>query len=71
MTGKNWQGPIEIDESSGQRQLQISVPVLDGGKPDRLARRRHCPEHARTVIRTRRNRPSRDGCARVDSRSAP
>ena len=33
MTGKSWQGPIEVDESSGQRQLQISVPVLDGGKP--------------------------------------
>ena len=26
MTGKNWQGPIELDESSGQRQIQISVP---------------------------------------------
>lgn len=33
MTGKSWQGPVEIDESSGQRQLQIAVPVLDGGKP--------------------------------------
>ncbi len=33
MTGKNWQGPVEVDESSGQQQLQISVPVLDGGKP--------------------------------------
>lgn len=33
MTGKSWQGPIEVDESSGQRQLQVSVPVLDGGKP--------------------------------------
>ena len=33
MTGKVWQGPIEVDESSGQRQLQVSVPVLDGGKP--------------------------------------
>lgn len=33
MTGKTWQGPIEIDESSGQHQLQISVPVLDNGKP--------------------------------------
>lgn len=33
MTGKNWQGPIEVDESSGQQQLQVAVPVLDGGKP--------------------------------------
>jgi hypothetical protein len=33
MTGKTWQGPVEIDESSGQQQLQIAVPVLDGGKP--------------------------------------
>ncbi len=33
MTGKAWQGPIEVDESSGQQQLQIAVPVLDGGKP--------------------------------------
>ena len=33
MTGKTWQGPVEVDESSGQQQLQIAVPVLDGGKP--------------------------------------
>ncbi len=33
MTGKTWIGPIEIDESSGQRQVQIAVPVLDGDKP--------------------------------------
>ena len=33
MTGKSWQGPVEVDESSGQQQLQIAVPVLDGGKP--------------------------------------
>ena len=33
MTGKSWQGPVEVDESSGQRQIQVSVPVLDGGKP--------------------------------------
>lgn len=33
MTGKNWQGPVEVDESSGQQQVQIAVPVLDGGKP--------------------------------------
>jgi len=30
MTGKNWQGAVEIDESSGQQQLQVAVPVLDG-----------------------------------------
>lgn len=33
MTGKSWQGPVEIDESSGQQQLQISVPVLADGQP--------------------------------------
>ncbi len=32
MTGKTWQGPIEVDESSGQQQLQVAVPVLDGDK---------------------------------------
>lgn len=33
MTGKSWQGPVEVDESSGMQQIQIAVPVLDGGKP--------------------------------------
>jgi len=33
MSGKTWQGPIEIDKSTGQQQIQIAVPVLDGGKP--------------------------------------
>lgn len=33
MIGKSWQGEIELDESSGLRQLQVAVPVLDGGKP--------------------------------------
>lgn len=33
MSGKNWQGPVELDESSGQQQLQVAVPVLSGGKP--------------------------------------
>ena len=33
LTGKSWQGPVEVDESSGQQQVQIAVPVLDGGKP--------------------------------------
>lgn len=33
MNGKSWQGPVEIDESSGQRQLQLAVPVLDAGRP--------------------------------------
>ncbi len=33
MNGKTWQGPIEVDESTGIKQLQIAVPVLDGGKP--------------------------------------
>jgi hypothetical protein len=33
MSGKTWQGDVELDESSGLRQVQIAVPVLDGGKP--------------------------------------
>lgn len=33
MTGKTWQGTPELDESSGLQELQIAVPVLDGGKP--------------------------------------
>jgi hypothetical protein len=30
MTGRTWQGPIE---STGIQQIQVAVPVLDGGKP--------------------------------------
>ena len=33
MSGKTWQGPVEADESTGVQQLQVAVPVLDGGKP--------------------------------------
>jgi hypothetical protein len=33
MTGKTWQGAIETDESTGLQQVQVAVPVLDGGKP--------------------------------------
>jgi hypothetical protein len=33
MSGKTWQGPVEMDESTGLQQIQIAVPVLDGGKP--------------------------------------
>lgn len=33
MSGKTWQGKVETDESTGFQQLQIAVPVLDGGKP--------------------------------------
>ena len=25
--------PVEVDESSGMQQIQLAVPVLDGGKP--------------------------------------
>lgn len=32
MTGKTWQGAVEVDESTGLRQIQVSVPVLDGDK---------------------------------------
>lgn len=33
MSGKTWQGEVEVDESSGLQQVQVAVPVLDGGKP--------------------------------------
>lgn len=33
MSGKPWQGDVEVDESSGLQQLQVAVPVLDAGKP--------------------------------------
>jgi hypothetical protein len=33
MTGKVFIGPIEMDESSGQQQFQVGVPVLADGKP--------------------------------------
>lgn len=33
MKGKVWIGKIEVDESSGKTQIQVSVPVEDAGKP--------------------------------------
>lgn len=33
MTGKVWYGTVETDESTGQPQVQIGLPVLDGAKP--------------------------------------
>jgi len=33
MSGKTWQGEVEVDASSGVQQVQIAVPVLDEGKP--------------------------------------
>lgn len=33
MAGKTWIGDAELDESTGQKQVQIAFPVLDGGKP--------------------------------------
>jgi hypothetical protein len=33
MAGKTWIGPVEVDESTGQQQVQVGLPVLDGGKP--------------------------------------
>jgi hypothetical protein len=32
-SGKPWQGKPEFDESSQAYAIQVSVPVLDGGKP--------------------------------------
>lgn len=33
MSGKTWQGPVEVDESTGLQQVQVAVPVIDGDKP--------------------------------------
>jgi hypothetical protein len=33
MTGKTWQGALELDKATGLQQIQVSVPVLDGDKP--------------------------------------
>jgi len=33
MTGKTWIGPAEQDESTGQVQVQVGLPVLDGARP--------------------------------------
>lgn len=33
LAGKVWQGEPEVDESTGVKQLQVAVPVLDGDKP--------------------------------------
>ncbi|MBI4889084.1 MAG: hypothetical protein HY821_00575 [Acidobacteria bacterium] len=33
MAGSVWIGPVEVDESTGQEQVQVAVPVLDGGRP--------------------------------------
>lgn len=33
MSGKTWTGKPELDESTGVQQVQVGLPVLDGGKP--------------------------------------
>jgi hypothetical protein len=33
MSGRIFTGPVALDESSGQQEVQIGLPVLDGGKP--------------------------------------
>lgn len=33
MAGRLWQGEPEVDESTGQLQVQVGVPVLDGARP--------------------------------------
>lgn len=33
MAGKVYIGPAAVDESTGQQQVQVGLPVLDGGKP--------------------------------------
>ena len=32
MQGKTWIGEVEVDASSGVEQIQVGLPVLDGGK---------------------------------------
>lgn len=32
MQGRTWIGEIEVDASSGMEQIQVGLPVLDGGK---------------------------------------
>ncbi len=33
MSGKTWQGKIEVDRSAGTKQIQVAVPVLSDGVP--------------------------------------
>ena len=33
MAGKTYIGPVALDESTGLQEIQIGLPVLDGGKP--------------------------------------
>ena len=32
MAGSDWIGDVETDESTGMKQVQVAIPVLDGGK---------------------------------------
>ena len=33
MKGETWIGPMEIDDSSGAKQIQVGIPILDEDKP--------------------------------------
>ena len=33
MSGKTYIGPVTMDESAGLQEIQVGLPVLDGGKP--------------------------------------
>jgi hypothetical protein len=33
MSGKEWQGPVELDDSTGIKQLQVAVPIFEGSTP--------------------------------------
>jgi hypothetical protein len=33
LAGQDWQGAVELDESTGLQQLQVAVPVLKDGSP--------------------------------------
>ena len=33
MSGKELQGPVELDDSTGIKQMQVAVPIFDGSTP--------------------------------------
>lgn len=33
MSGKEWIGPVKLDDSTGLQLIQVGLPVLDSGKP--------------------------------------
>ncbi len=33
LSGRVWFGAVEVDDSTGEQQVQVGLPVLDGGRP--------------------------------------